>query len=139
MVTWHERDLTQSSAERFILPEACIIVDYLVALTIDVMTNLRVDQKRMLENMSLTRGRFLSEAVMIALTKKGCNRQEAHELLRRLALKSELERRSFEEVLHEDTIVRGIMDEKEISEALEPRNYLGTAIRQAESFVKDEG
>ncbi len=84
MVTWHERDLTQSSAERFILPESCILVDYLLALMSGIVANLRVDEQRMLQNMGLTQGRSMSEAVMMALARKGVDRQEAHELLRKL-------------------------------------------------------
>ena len=57
IVTWHERDLTQSSAERFIFPEACILVDYLLELMINIVANLRVDENRMIQNISLTQGR----------------------------------------------------------------------------------
>ena len=135
-VTWHERDLTQSSAERFIFPELCILTDYLLFLMSTVVINLRVDKKRMLQNINLTQGRAMSEAVMMALTKKGVNRQEAHELLRQLTIKSEVEKQHFREVLLEDTFVCGKLDAEEINEALNPKNYLGTAIRQAEEFAE---
>ena len=137
VVTWHERDLTQSSAERFIFPEACILVDYLLELMTNIVENLRVDEKKMLQNIGLTQGRAMSEAVMMALVKKGVNRQEAHELLRKLTLKSEAEKRSFKEVLMEDKFVRGKLSEQEIDSALDPKNYLGTAVKQAEMFAQD--
>jgi adenylosuccinate lyase len=137
VVTWHERDLTQSSAERFIFPEACILVDYLLFLMSNVFANLRVDEQRMLRNISLTQGRALSESVMMALSRRGVDRQEAHELLRKLALKSELEKRQFKETLLENEFVRSKLSEQEIIAALNPKNYLGTAIEQAESFGKD--
>jgi adenylosuccinate lyase len=137
IVTWHERDLTQSSAERFIFPEACILVDYMVLLMCDIVANLRVDKKQMLRNIDLTQGRAMSEAVMMALARKGVNRQEAHELLRKLTIKSELEKRHFREILLEDKFVRSKLTEEEIGEALNPKNYLGTAIEQAGSFAKD--
>jgi len=136
VVTWHERDLTQSSAERFILPEACILVDYLLFLMSDVVVNLRVDKQRMLRNIDLTQGRAMSEAVMMALTRKGVNRQEAHELLRKLTIKSELEKRHFREILLEDKFVRSKLSEKEIGAVLNPKNYLGTALKQAEFTAK---
>jgi adenylosuccinate lyase len=136
VVTWHERDLTQSSAERFILPESCILVDYLLLLMSDVVSNLRVDEQRMLRNMDLTQGRAMSEAVMMALAAKGVNRQEAHELLRKLTIKSEVEKRHFREILLEDKFVRGKLGEKEIDAALNPKNYLGTAVKQAEAFAE---
>ena len=137
VVTWHERDLTQSSAERFIFPEACILTDYLLELMTSIVANLRVDEQRMLKNISLTQGRAMSEAVMIALTKKGVSRQEAHEVLRKLTIRSEVEKRPFKQVLMEDEFVHDKLTEKEIDEALTPKNYLGTAIKQAEFFAQD--
>jgi adenylosuccinate lyase len=86
IVTWHERDLTQSSAERFIFPESCILVDYMLSLMINVITNLRVNESQMLHNLDLTQGRLMSEAVMMALVRKGVNRQAAHEMLRKLTI-----------------------------------------------------
>lgn len=136
VTTWHERDLTQSSAERFIFPEACILVDYLLFLMSDIVVNLRVDEQRMLQNIELTQGRTMSEAVMMALARKGVDRQEAHELLRKLTVKSEVEKRHFKEILLEDKLVRGKLSEREIDAALNPKNYLGTAVAQAESFGK---
>jgi adenylosuccinate lyase len=134
--TWHERDLTQSSAERFILPEACVLTDYMLVLMTDIVSGLAVDEKRMKRNIGLTQGRCMSEAVMMALTEKGMSRQEAHEHLRVLAIKSEAENRLFKTVLLEDTKVRKLLDEKEVSRALSPRNYLGTAVQQVERMIK---
>ncbi|MEM2968324.1 MAG: adenylosuccinate lyase [Candidatus Bathyarchaeia archaeon] len=136
MVTWHERDLTQSSAERFIFPEACILIDYMLTLMSNVIANLRVDSQRMMRNLELTQSRAMSEAVMMALARKGMNRQEAHELLRQLTIKSELEKRHFREVLLENEVVRSMLSVEEIDSALEPKNYLGTAVKQAEKFAK---
>ncbi|MCD6431573.1 adenylosuccinate lyase [Candidatus Bathyarchaeota archaeon] len=134
--TWHERDLTQSSAERFIIPEACILVDYMLFLMSSIVANLRVDEQRMRENIELTQGRVMSEAVMIALTKKGVSRQEAHELLRKLAMKSEMENKHFKKILLEDKFIREKLSEKEIDELLNPRNYLGTALKQIELLIE---
>jgi adenylosuccinate lyase len=137
IVTWHERDLTQSSAERFIFPEACILTDYLVELMIGIVSNLRVDEKQMIKNIELTQGRTMSECVMMTLTRKGVNRQDAHELLRKLTLKSENEKKPFKQVLLEDEFVHKKLTEKEINEALDPKNYLGTAVKQAEQYAQD--
>jgi len=134
--TWHERDLTQSSAERFIIPEACILTDYMLALMTDILRNLRIDEQKMRENIELTQGRVMSEAVMIALVKKGMNRQKAHELLRTLTIKSEVEKRPFRKILLEDKTVRTELSQREINKALDPQNYLGTAKKQVDSVVK---
>ncbi|MEM3578176.1 MAG: adenylosuccinate lyase [Candidatus Bathyarchaeia archaeon] len=136
IITWHERDLTQSSAERFIFPEACIIADYMLFLMANIIANLHVNEKRMRENLGLTQGRAMSEAVMIALTRKGISRQEAHELLRKLAVKSESEGRHFKEVLLEDKTVSSQLSAEEIDAALNPSNYLGTAIEQVNLMVE---
>jgi len=136
MVTWHERDLTQSSAERFILPEACILTDYLLFLMNGILTNLRVDEQRMLRNMEVTEGRNMSEAVMIALTRKRMNRQEASELLRELTIESEKRNCHLNDVLANDCKIRKLLTESEIANTLDPQNYLGTTIDQVELMVK---
>jgi adenylosuccinate lyase len=135
IVTWHERDLTQSSTERFVFPEACILTDYMLYLMIEVIKYLRIDEKRMLHNINLTQGRSMSESIMIELTKKGVNRQEAHELLRKLTIKSEIEKREFKEILLEDKLVSKKLNRNEIEKALDPKNYLGTSLEQVEKFL----
>ncbi|NIR86031.1 adenylosuccinate lyase [Candidatus Bathyarchaeota archaeon] len=134
--TWHERDLTQSSAERFIIPEACILTDYMLVLMTNILKDLWVDEERMQRNLELTQGRTMSEAVMMALTRKGMDRQKAHELIRQLAIKSEVEKQAFRETLLKNDAVHRMLSEKEIDEALDPRNYLGTAIKQIDLAVK---
>jgi len=134
--TWHERDLTQSSAERFIIPESCILVDYMLYLMTNILRDLWVDKKRMKENMDLTEGRTMSEAVMIALVRKGMSRQEAHELLRKLTIKSEAEKQHFRETLLEDETVRAMLNRREIEAALNPKNYLGTAVKQVDLVIR---
>jgi adenylosuccinate lyase len=136
MVTWHERDLTQSSAERFILPESNILLDYILKLMCDIIANLRVDSERMLQNLSFTEGRAMSEAVMMALTRKGVNRQEAHELLRKLTIQSAVDKKPFKQILVQDRFVSSKLTASEIETAMNPKNYLGTAAKQAEKFAK---
>ena len=136
MITWHERDLSQSSAERFILPESSILLDYILSLMCNIVANLRVDSKRMIQNLSLTEGRAMSESVMMALTQKEVNRQDAHELLRQLTIRSAVEKKPFKQVLIEDPFVSSKLTEEEINQALDPKNYLGTAVKQAEKFAK---
>lgn len=136
VTTWHERDLTQSSAERFLLPEACILTDYLLDMMKNVIANLRIDETRMMQNVGLTQGRCMSESVMMALSRKGINRQEAHELLRKLTIVSEADKKPFREVLLADRLVHETLTDEEIEAALNPKNYLGTAAKQAEKFAK---
>lgn len=136
IVTWHERDLTQSSAERFIIPEACILLDHMLCSMKNVVANLYVDEQRMQKNVELTQGRAMSEAVMIALTRKGMSRQVAHELLRKLTIKSKMDKRHFRKILLESEGVCEKLNEKEMDSALNPRNYLGTALEQVKVTVE---
>jgi adenylosuccinate lyase len=134
--TWHERDLTQSSCERFVIPEECILIDYMLILMIRVLKGLQVDEARMRKNMDLTQGRMMSEAVMLALAKKGLGRQTAHELTRELAVKSHNQQRPFKEVLSENSQIKKVLTSEEIDKVMDPRNYLGTATKQIDNVIE---
>jgi adenylosuccinate lyase len=134
--TWHERDLTQSSCERFVIPEECILIDYMVILMIRVLKGLQVDEAHMRKNMDLTQGRMMSEAVMLALAKKGLGRQTAHELTRELTIQSHNNQRPFKEVLSENSIVKKMLTPEEIDNVMDPRNYLGTATKQIDDVIE---
>lgn len=136
VITWHERDLTQSSCERFIIPEACILVDYMLLTMIDVLSGLQIDRERMRGNIDLSQGRIMSEAVMLALARKGMSRQEAHDLVRRLSLLSEARQRPLKEILAENETIKGLLSIKEIDEVLVPDRYLGTAFEQIERVIE---
>jgi adenylosuccinate lyase len=134
--TWHERDLTQSSCERFVIPEECILIDYMLILMIRVLKGLQVNEVRMRSNMEITQGRMMSEAIMLTLAKKGLGRQKAHELTRQLAIKSHNEQRLFEDILVEDTTIKKLLSLEEIAQVMDPSNYLGTAQKQVELVIK---
>jgi len=103
---------------------------------IGVLSDLEVDEERMRRNLDLTEGRTMSEAVMMALAGKGVSRQEAHELVRRLAIRSAVAKTSFKDVLFHEKSVRDLLSEEEIEEALDPRSYLGTSAEQVELAVE---
>jgi adenylosuccinate lyase len=73
---------------------------------------------------------------MMALIKRGVNRQEAHEMLRKLTIQSAVDKKPFKQILLEDKLVSNKLGEREIDQALNPKNYLGTAIKQADRFAK---
>jgi len=134
--TWHERDLTQSSCERFVIPEECVLIDYMLILMTRVLKGLEVNEKRMQKNMEITQGRMMSEAVMLTLAKKGLGRQKAHELTRQLAIKSYTEQRAFQDVLAENENAKKLFSPQEIKEVMDPRNYLGTTFEQIEQVIE---
>jgi adenylosuccinate lyase len=132
---WHERDLTNSSCERIIIPEACILTDYILQLGIKLIDNIVFNPQNIRRNLDLTQGRIMAENVMIKMAEKGMGRQDAHELVRECALKSYSEARPMRQTLLENKLVTGILSEKEIDEALMPEKYIGTAVEQVEDAL----
>ena len=132
---WEERDLTNSSAERIILVEASVLADHILTKTIRLIENLEVDVERARANLERQLGINMSEALMIALTKKGVSRQEAHEILRRNAMSAYEEGKPLREVLLEDDQILGYLSREEIDILLRPENYLGTAGERIDAVV----
>ncbi|WNZ28751.1 MAG: adenylosuccinate lyase [Candidatus Bathyarchaeota archaeon] len=134
--TWHERDLTQSSCERFVIPEECILIDYMLILMVRVLKGLQIDETRMSQNMNITQGRMMSESVMLTLAKKGLGRQKAHELTRQLAIESHNEQREFKDALSENSTIKELLTPEELEKVIDPRNYLGTVPQQIERVIQ---
>ncbi len=124
---WHERDLTNSSSERFIIPHVTVLVDDMLHKMSDVFENLRVRPDRMWENVLATKGMLMGEAVMMALAKKGMGRQKAHETVREISLKAKAEGLGLKEALREEEAVTASLTEEELDDAMDPRNYLGAS------------
>jgi adenylosuccinate lyase len=132
---WHERDLTNSSCERIIIPEACILADYILNLTIDLVDNLVFNPENIRRNLGLTQGRIMAESVMMRMAERGMGRQEAHAVVRECALSSYREGRTLREKLLADKDVTKLLTEKEMDEALDPERYVGTAVEQVEAAL----
>jgi adenylosuccinate lyase len=122
---WHERDLTNSASERFILPHVFVLTDDIVAKTAEVYRNLRVRPERMRANLEATKGQVMAEALIAALVRKGMGRQEAHEVLRRASLKAREEGKHLREVLAATAEVARHLKPSELEAAMDPGNYLG--------------
>jgi adenylosuccinate lyase len=84
---WHERDISHSSAERIIIPDACTLLHYMLHLFTHVMSGLEVDEERMLVNLNMTGGLVYSQRILLALIDKGVGRQEAYKMVQRNAKK----------------------------------------------------
>ena len=134
---WHERDLTNSSCERIIIPEACILIDYILNLSIDLIDNLVFDLGAIERNLNLSQGRIMSESVMILLVEKGMGRQDAHELVRECAMDSYSEGAPLRDMLMKNSEIRGYLSEDEIDRSLDPRRYIGTASEQVDRTVRE--
>ncbi len=123
---WHERDLTNSSVERVILPESFVLLDEMFRVTIEVLKGLEFFPENIKRNLYLTRNLIMAEPLMLKLAEKGMGRQEAHELVRQLAMKAFREGRDFLEVVRESKEVRKYLSEKDLA-SLKPEDYIGVA------------
>ena len=99
---WHERDISHSSTERIILPDSCLVLDYVLYIFTYIMKGLQVYPQRMKENLELTKGLVFSQRVMLALIEKGLSREEAYRLVQRNAMQAWKERASFLDLLTGD-------------------------------------
>lgn len=119
---WHERDISHSSAERIIFPEAFTFTDFILNEMIDLISHWKVNKERMASNVFLTHGLVFSQAVMLALTQKGLSREEAYEIVQRLSLRCLEEKLNFKELVLEERSIRErlSLDEIEACFRLEP-------------------
>jgi adenylosuccinate lyase len=85
---WHERDISHSSAERIILPDSCILLDYMLAQLRALVERLQVYPERMKQNLDLTKGLYFSQSILLALTRAGVERKSAYEAVQRAAMKT---------------------------------------------------
>ena len=119
---WHERDISHSSAERIILPDACLALDYILSIFTGIMNGLLVYPKKMRQNMDITRGLLFSQRVLLALIDKGMNRQDAYKVVQRNAMRTWMENKKFITLLKTDPDVAKILPTKEL-EALFDYSY----------------
>ena len=133
---WDERDLTNSSCERVIFPEATILTDHILQVMVRVLEGLCIREDRVRENLNFLHGINMAESVMIELTKKGMDRQEAHEIVRISSMEALAGKRPLAEVLGKHPVVPGLLTPGEIGELLNPDNYTGTAVRQVELVIQ---
>ena len=135
-ILWEERDLTNSSAERITLVESTILVDHILTKMIKVVKNLQLNLENVKKNLMIQKGLNLSEAVMIALTKKGVGRQESHEMLRKASMRAYENKTTLFDELIKDNEVMKYFSKDELGEILNPENYIGTAKKRVEKVAE---
>jgi adenylosuccinate lyase len=112
---WHERDISHSSTERVIFPDACLVLDYMLAEITDILGKLVVFPEAMMYNLESSGGLTFSQQVMLKLVDKGMDRQEAYKLVQRNAMKAWKERGSFIDNLRNDPAISGKIGEAELT------------------------
>jgi adenylosuccinate lyase len=121
---WHERDISHSSAERVIIPDACLALDYILALFTGVMDGLQVYPANMRKNIDLTHGLVFSQRVLLALIEKGLSRQAAYELVQENAMKAWRGEGEFLALLAADPRVRQHLPEEELGDLFDYNYFL---------------
>lgn len=121
---WHERDISHSSAERIILPDACTLLDYMLKRFTGICKDLVVNTEKMNENILLHYGVTYSGGVLSKLINKGMSREEAYDLIQPIAFKALNEKKLFRHLLIEDEKVSKVLTKKEITECFDENNYL---------------
>jgi adenylosuccinate lyase len=111
---WHERDISHSSVERIVLPDATILLDYLLVRFRGILEGLQTYPDRMRQNLELTGGLVFSEAVLLALVGKGLSRDEAYRLVQRHAMKAWESREPFKPLLLADPEIRRHLSPAEV-------------------------
>ncbi len=116
VILWHERDISHSSVERNIGPDATVTLDFALARLTSLIKNLVIYPKNMIKNMDKYRGLIMSQRVLLALTQAGLSREDAYKLVQRNAMKVWEQGRDFKTELLKDPEVSSILTEEEISE-----------------------
>jgi len=122
---WHERDLANSSSERFTLSHASTLLDDVLNKTTKVLTNLWVDKDRMLHNIKSQKGLVMAEKIMLVLVDKGVSRDEAHEVLRAASMESISKKEELIDICARDPLIATKLTAEELEENFEPHNHLG--------------
>jgi len=141
---WHERDLSNSANERFIIPMGVILLDEMLNSMIKVIEGLSVNRQKILNNIHITNGRIFAEFVLEELIKKGISRMSAYDNIQRVAFETLANNKDFEEAIMQDTSIGANLNKKELKMIFDPNTHLAAStkiinnvIRKAEHIRKN--
>jgi len=121
---WHERDISHSSTERIILPDACLVIDYAFSLLTPIIKNLNVHADNMRRNLEITHGLVFSQRVLLALINKGISREQAYKLVQNNAMKAWQEKENFLSLLEADEEISTHLSKSELASLFDYNYYL---------------
>ncbi len=121
---WHERDISHSSVERVIGPDATILLDFILGRFIGLIGRLVVYPERMLANLQMTKGAIFSQMVLLKLIEKGISREEAYAIVQRNAMRSWQEGIEFRELIMKDAEVISRLNPDDLTAAFQIQNFL---------------
>jgi adenylosuccinate lyase len=117
---WHERDISHSSAERIVFPDACELLGFLLTETTRLVDGLVVDPEKMRANLDLGGGIVFSQRVLLALVEKGMARDDAYLVVQAAGLRAWDEGQDFKALVKADERVRALLSEQEIDDLFDP-------------------
>ena len=121
---WHERDISHSSVERVIGPDATIVLDFMLGRFTGMIDKLVVYPERMLANLNMTHGVVFSQMVLLSLIEKGTTREDAYAIVQRNAMQSWMEGIEFRKLLTEDETVQKFLNDKDLDGIFDVNNFL---------------
>jgi adenylosuccinate lyase len=122
---WHERDISHSSVERVIAPDATVLLDFMLSRFTGLVDDLVIYPDRMIENLNLTRGVIFSQKVLLKMLEKGMTREQAYAVVQENAMRAWLEGIEFKDLLLSDRRVKSYLGAKEIRGIFRLENFLG--------------
>jgi adenylosuccinate lyase len=122
---WHERDISHSSVERVIAPDATILVDYMLNRLTSLIENLIVYPENMKANLERMGGLIYSESILLLLTRKGLSREEAYGVVQRNAMKVWEKGEDFKTLISFDEAIKGLITQEELDTAFDVHSHLG--------------
>ena len=126
---WHERDLSNSANERFIIPTVSILTDEMLHTMIGIVSNLLVNESRVRANLNITDGQIYAEFVLEALIKKGVPRFVAYRDVQRVAFAARDRNILYKDAIKNDDSISSHLDEKEIDDIFVPDRHLGASLK----------
>ena len=130
---WHERDISNSSAERLIFPESCLLLDYSLRLMSRILTGLQVWPEHMRRNLDLTHGLVYSQRVLLALIDAGLSRSRAYDLVQRCAMECWRTEADFHDLVSAEPEVRALVPADDLLKLFDVTYFLaniGTAFER---------
>jgi len=121
---WNERDISHSSAERIIIPDSNILIDYMLQKFTNLITNLNIYPEHMKQNLEKTKGLIFSQKIMLELTKRGFSREEAYKIVQNISMQVWQSQADFKALLLENAEVGQYLTKSEIEECFDYQTYL---------------
>jgi len=134
MTLWHERDISHSSAERVIMPDSTIALDYLINRMIFIISNLQIYPENMMENIERTGGLFYSQTLLLRLVEKGMSREDSYKAVQDMAMRVWKREGTLRQLCEKDRDISNKLSKRELDEIFDLDRYLaniGYAFRKA--------